>query len=91
MRTYTNGQYVPSGAQNIGIEPILLKARQSWKDALLSRLLDAHPEEQRNPFLEKILKVYLIVVLGVAIAGGLTWTFVLSQPLAAMQETAGYF
>ncbi len=85
MRTYTNGQYVPSGAQNIGIEPILLKARQSWKDALLSRLLDAHPEEQRNPFLEKILKIYLLVVLGVAIAGGLTWTFVLNQPLAAMQ------
>lgn len=85
MRTYTHGQLVPSGAQNIGIEPVLLRSRQTWQDSLLSRLLDAHVEEQRNPVLEKLLKVYLLTVLAVAAGGGLFWTLVLQQPLAAMQ------
>ncbi|HSH10014.1 MAG TPA: heavy metal translocating P-type ATPase metal-binding domain-containing protein, partial [Oceanipulchritudo sp.] len=85
MRTLTKGQYVPSGAQNIGIEPILLKARQTWKESLLARLLEAHPEEQRNPFIEKVLKLYLVVVLAVATAGGLLWSLVAGEPLTALQ------
>jgi Cu2+-exporting ATPase len=85
MRTLANGQYVPSGSQNIGIEPILLSARQTWKDSLLSRLLETHPEEQRNPFLEKILKVYLLTVLALAGLGAITWAVVLQQPLSALQ------
>ena len=85
MRTMDSGQYVPSGAQNIGIEPILLKARQTWQESLLSRLLESHPEEQRNPFLEKILKNYLLAVLGIAMAGGLAWSLWLQEPLKALQ------
>lgn len=85
MRTLANGQYVPSGSQNIGIEPILLSARQTWKDSLLSRLLETHPEEQRNPFLEKVLKVYLLTVLALAGLGAITWAVVLQQPLSALQ------
>lgn len=85
MRTLTNGQYVPSGSQNIGIEPILLSARQTWKDSLLSRLLETHPEEQRNPFLEKVLKIYLLTVLALAGLGAITWAFLLHQPLSALQ------
>ncbi|MEX0326061.1 MAG: heavy metal translocating P-type ATPase metal-binding domain-containing protein [Puniceicoccaceae bacterium] len=85
MRTLEGGHYVPSGAQNIGMEPILLKARQPWADSLLSRLLEAHPEEQRNPFLEKVLKRYLVAVLVIAAAGGLGWTLLAGQPLTALQ------
>ena len=85
MRTLGGGQYVPSGAQNIGMEPILLRARQGWADSLLSRLLEAHPEEQRNPFLEMVLKRYLVTVLAIAAAGGLGWTFLAGEPLTALQ------
>lgn len=85
MRSFGNGQYVPSGAQNIGIEPILLKARQSWKESLLAKLLDAHPEEQRNSFLERVLKIYLLAVLATAAVGGLLWTLVIGQPLTGVQ------
>ncbi len=84
MRSFSIGQYVPSGAQNIGIEPILLKARQSWKHSLLSRLLDAHPEEQRDRFLERILKVYLLAVLAIAAIGCAGWVFA-GKPLTAVQ------
>ena len=85
MRTLDAGHYVPSGAQNIGMEPVLLKARQPWADSLLSRLLAAHPEEQRNPFLEMVLKRYLVAVLAIAALGGLGWTFLAGQPLTALQ------
>jgi Cu2+-exporting ATPase len=85
MRSFSAGQYVPSGAQNIGIEPVLLRARQSWKDALLAKLLDAHPEEQRNTYLEKVLKIYLLAVLATAAAGGMVWSLILGQPLTAAQ------
>jgi Cu2+-exporting ATPase len=85
MSSMDVGQYVPSGAQNIGLEPVLLKARQTWDESLLARLLEAHTEEQRNPFLEKILKNYLLAVLAIAALGGVVWTFVAGQPLTAMQ------
>ncbi len=85
MRTLHHGYYVPSGAQNIGIEPILLRARQPWQDSLLSRLLDAHPEEQRNPFLEQVLKNYLLAVIATAFIGALGWALWLNQPLTALQ------
>jgi Cu2+-exporting ATPase len=85
MRTMGSGQYVPSGAQNIGLEPVLLRARQGWDESLLARLLESHAEDQRNPFLEKILKRYLVAVLAIAAAGGLGWTLVAGQPLTALQ------
>ncbi|MGC9450529.1 MAG: heavy metal translocating P-type ATPase [Oceanipulchritudo sp.] len=85
MRTLSRGQYVPSGAQNIGVEPILLKVRQGWSESLLARLLEAHPAEQRNPFMEGILKAYLLVVLAVGTGGGLVWGLALGEPLTALQ------
>lgn len=85
MRTFRSGQYVPSGAQNIGIEPILLKARQAWSESLLTRLLDTHVEEQRNPFIEKVIKVYLMVVLGIAALGAAVWSLGIGDHLTAVQ------
>ena len=85
MRSFSSGQYVPSGAQNIGIEPILLKARQPWRNSLLAKLLDAHPEEQRNTYLERILKTYLLAVLATAGIGAAVWAGPLGQPLTAVQ------
>jgi Cu2+-exporting ATPase len=85
MRSLTKGQYVPAGAQNIGIEPILLKARQTWRESLLWKLLEAHPAEQRNLFIEKVLKAYLLIVLAVATAGGLAWGLLLNQPVMGLQ------
>jgi Cu2+-exporting ATPase len=85
MRTLEGGHYVPSGAQNIGLEPILLKARQGWRSSLLSKLLASHAEDQRNAFLEKVLKNYLLAVLAIAAGGGLCWSLLLGQPLTALQ------
>jgi Cu2+-exporting ATPase len=85
MRTMKRGHWVPSGAQNIGLEPILLKARQSYADSLLARLLGSHSADQRNALLEKVLRSYIAVVLLLATAGGLLWAFPLGQPLTGLQ------
>ncbi len=85
MREFHGGQYVPSGAQNIGLEPVLLKARQSYADSLLKRLLASAQGEGRDRRLEGILRVYLTVVLGVAFAGAAVWWGWAGQPLTAMQ------
>lgn len=85
MRTFSSGQFIPSGAQNIGIEPILLKARQKWSESLLTRLLDTHVEDQRNPFIEQVIKVYLFVVLGIASLGAAAWSLWIGDSLTAVQ------
>jgi Cu2+-exporting ATPase len=87
MRTLNGGQWVPSGAQNVSVEPILVTARQTWKDSLLSRLLDTLPLEQRNPFMESVLRVYIGVVLAIAVGGALVWALPagLGEPLTALQ------
>jgi P-type Cu2+ transporter len=85
MRTMRGGQWVPSGAQNISVEPVLVRARQSWSDSLLSRLLDTHPMEQRNRFMESVLRIYILIVLALAAGGALLWAVPLGQPLTALQ------
>lgn len=85
MRTMSRGHWVPSGAQNIGMEPILLLARQTYADSLLARLLGSHQAEQRNAFLERVLRGYIAAVLAVAVLGALAWTFPLGQPLTGLQ------
>lgn len=84
MRNLSRGQYVPAGAQNIGLEPLLLLARQTWAESLLARLLATRAEDQRNPRLERILKRYLAVVLLVAALGGAAWTLA-GDTLTALQ------
>jgi Cu2+-exporting ATPase len=85
MRTLRQGQWVPSGAQNIGLEPLLVNTRQTWPESLLSRLLESKPGARRNPFMERVLRVYLIIVLAMAAGGGLVWSLLLHDPLTALQ------
>jgi Cu2+-exporting ATPase len=85
MRTLSRNQYLPSGAQNIGLEPILATARQTWRESLLSRLLGSQVEEHRNRRMEEVLRSYIIIVLLVAAAGAALWSLPLGDPLTAIQ------
>ena len=84
MRQLNKGQYVPAGAQNIRLEPILVLARQTWSESLLARLLATRAEDLRNPRMERILKIYLTAVLAVAGLGCLVWALG-GQPLTGLQ------
>lgn len=68
------GQLVPSGALNIGTQPLTVEAVETWEDSTLRRLLDARREaEFRDVRLEKLLRGYLAVVAVSGIAGAVWW------------------
>lgn len=67
-------QLLPSGALNIGTQAVMVEAVETWEDSTLRRLLDARREgEFRDVRLEKLLRVYLAVVVVVGVAGALWW------------------
>lgn len=85
MRSMKQGHWVPSGSQNIGMEPILLKARQPYSESLLNRLLSSQASDQRSPLMERVLRVYIGIVLVIASVGALIWALPLDQPLTGLQ------
>lgn len=73
-RTYLAGQRVPAGALNLSRADARLTALQPWPESLLAQLLA--PVERpgaRTPFLERIIRGYLLGILGVALLAGLGW------------------
>lgn len=85
MQAHKQGQWIASGAQNIGIDPILLRSRQTWQEALLRKLLAAKPESERNLTMERILRIYIGLVLAIALAGALSWGLVFQNWLSGLQ------
>lgn len=85
MQAHRQGQWIASGAQNIGLEPILLRARQTWSESLLRKLLDAGTSSGRNPTVEAILRVYIGIVLAVAALGAAVWGLLLGDGLSGLQ------
>lgn len=74
-RVFRGQQIIPGGAVNIGQDPIIIDTRESWNDSLLSRLLQENQTQPRSPLFEKVLRVYLVVVLIVAALGGIFWAW----------------
>lgn len=82
-RAVSPGAEIPSGAVNVGRQSVLLEAREAHADSLLTKLREvgqragreepseATPESGRD--FGRILRVYLVIVLGVAGVGGAAW------------------
>lgn len=73
-RVFHLGQRVPAGAHHVGREDLQLETLQGWKDSLLAKLL-ATPERtgERQVFLERIVRGYLIGILVIAALSGAAW------------------
>lgn len=73
-RVFHAGARVPAGAVNVGREAARLTARQRWEESLLAQLLQT-PDRGgvRDRFIEKIVRGYIMGILGVAAAAGLGW------------------
>jgi P-type Cu2+ transporter len=83
-RTFRPGQRVPAGAQNIGRECIQLVATQGWDESLLAELLKTEPRaDARHRLLERVIKIYLVVILAVAAMSGVAWTLATGDALHA--------
>ncbi len=76
---------LPAGAVNVGLSSLRLCAEEAWADSLLARLLARPMESFHNRRLERVLGIYLGVVLLLALGGGLAWTWLLGQPWAGLQ------
>ncbi len=71
--TFQAGRQVPAGAIHLGREPARFTARETWEGSLLSKLANTTREAARVPALEKLLRVYLIAVIVIGVAGFAAW------------------
>ncbi len=73
-RVFRAGQRVPAGATLVSRNEVRCAAQQGWNESLLAQLLA--PGERagwRHPFLEKIVRGYLIGILAAAVLAGAGW------------------
>ena len=68
------GRRVPAGAVNISRAAMRVRALERHGDSLLAKLIaEEAPRSGRNPRVEKLLRLYLGLVLLLAVAGGGAW------------------
>jgi len=80
------GRLVPAGAMNCGQSAIELEAREPWSDSLLAKLLRITPAgTARDATLERFMRGYIGIVLGLAVAGFCGWWVVTGALLPALQ------
>ncbi len=73
-REFSAGGIVPSGARSLADEDLLCEALEDWPTSQLAALLRIDAErEWRNRGLERLIRVYLGVVLVLSLAGFLAW------------------
>ncbi|MFZ4484297.1 MAG: heavy metal translocating P-type ATPase metal-binding domain-containing protein [Chthoniobacterales bacterium] len=73
-REFSAGGIVPSGARNLGDADLLCEALEDWPESQLSALLRIDSErEWRNQGLERLIRIYLGVVLVLAAGGFAAW------------------
>ena len=70
--TRQSGQTIPAGARLLSREPAKVRARQTFGDSLLAELAGTRGTP-RDRFLESVLRIYLVAVLGAAAVGGGVW------------------
>ena len=73
-RVVRAGQRVPAGAVNVTRGGVWLEALQTWSESLLAQLLQtAARPGYRHRWLERVIRGYLVGILGLALAAGAAW------------------
>ncbi|WP_309387135.1 heavy metal translocating P-type ATPase metal-binding domain-containing protein [Cerasicoccus frondis] len=78
-------QTAPAGAINVGLAAVAMTAEESWKDSLLARLLEAPQDNFHTKRLQRVLTIYIGLVLGIAVLGGLGWLIAGGGMINALQ------
>ena len=82
---------VAAGAVSLNRDPIHLRADQSWSDSLVSTLTERSESTGRSKALEAILRIYLVTVLVLGLAGGLAWWLGSQDPIRGLQVAIAIF
>lgn len=73
-RIFHIGQRIPAGAVHTGRQPVRVLTLQRWEESLLARLLAPRTETSvRHVLLERVVRGYLIGILGIALLAGIGW------------------
>jgi Cu2+-exporting ATPase len=81
-RAVSPGADIPAGAVNVGRAPVTVRAGEPFAESLLTRLLEVSEQaghagelagSETGRDFSRILRVYLVVVLAAALAGGAVW------------------
>jgi Cu2+-exporting ATPase len=73
-RCFRSGQTVPAGASLVGGAEARLTATQAWAGSMLSELLrPAERAPERARLIERVVKFYLVGIIGAAFAAGVWW------------------
>lgn len=70
---FAAGSRLPAGAILLSRSPAVVTAGENWDDSLLAKLTAPMTGERGSPGLEKLLRVYLSVVLLLGVATMLLW------------------
>ena len=87
---FAAGMRLPAGAVLLSRAPATVEAGERWEDSLLAKLTAPNLTERGSPGLDRLLRVYLIVVLvlGVAALAGWCW---LGHPWTGAQAMISVF
>lgn len=74
-RIYTKGEVIPAGAMVLSRgEEAVMHAQEDWSQSLLKRLFEIQSGGRReSSLMERILKVYILVVIALAGLGLIVW------------------
>jgi Cu2+-exporting ATPase len=73
-RLFCAGQRVPAGAVNVTRGELRLEALQTWGESVLAKLLQtAVRPGYRHRLFERIIQGYLVGIIGLALAAGISW------------------
>lgn len=87
---FDTGRRIPAGAILLTRDPATLRAAETWAQSLLSRLTRNDQAERGSPLLDRILKVYLVLVLLTGIGAWIGWSLA-GQPLTGLQAMVSIF
>lgn len=80
------GRTVASGAMNCGAQPIALQALEAWPESLLAHLTESTTvASYRDLSLERFIRFYMAIVLGLSAIAFFTWWRVSGDLLIALQ------
>jgi Cu2+-exporting ATPase len=72
--TLLPGARLPAGAILLGRQPVTVTADETWADSLISKLIADTTGDRGSPVFQRLLKVYLAVVLVLGVAVFAAWT-----------------
>ena len=72
--TLLPGARLPAGAILLGRQPVTVTADETWADSLISKLIANTTGDRGSPVFQRLLKVYLAVVLVIGVAVFAAWT-----------------